>query len=39
MSIYLFIYFMISQTFLYIYIFLIFLLDPAVRLVTHWLNQ
>ena len=39
MSIYLFIYFMISQTFLYIYIFLIFLLDSVVRLVTHWLNQ
>ena len=34
------IYVMISQTFIYIYIiFKIFLFDPTVQLVTHWLNQ
>ena len=38
------IYVMISQTYIYIYIYIykilkIFLFDPMVQLVTHWLNQ
>ena len=39
-SINLHIYVMISQTYIYVYIILkIFLFDPTVQLVTHWLNK